>query len=66
MSTIAQNPLNTHQFPIPDPPEAFGQDGGKFYRCYDNLADEIDDDMVNGLKEQLDGMLVFVSVHSIR
>ncbi|KAG8943561.1 hypothetical protein FRC04_002786 [Tulasnella sp. 424] len=46
-------------FEIPNPPEEFGQDGGKFYRCYDDLAKEIDDDMTSGLKEQLDGILIF-------
>ncbi|KAG8891704.1 hypothetical protein FRC01_014558, partial [Tulasnella sp. 417] len=61
MSGIAQSSINAHLFQIPEPTEEFGQDGGKFYRCYDALADEIDDDTVKGLKEQLDGMLIFVS-----
>lgn len=43
-----------------EPPHEFGQDGGKFYRCYDAFAQEIDEDMTMGLKEQLDGLLVFV------
>ncbi|KAG8963216.1 hypothetical protein FRC00_007281 [Tulasnella sp. 408] len=49
-------------FEVPDPPPEFGQDGGKFYRHYDALAQEIDDDMTSGLKEQLDGMLIFAGL----
>ncbi|KAG8983067.1 hypothetical protein FRB90_006321 [Tulasnella sp. 427] len=49
-------------FELPLPPDEFGQDGGKFYRCYDTLAEEIDDDMVKGLKEQLDGLLIFAGL----
>lgn len=60
MSTITQNPFNATAFEVPEPPEEFGQDGGKFYRAYDALAEEVDDDMAASLKEQLDGMLVFV------
>ncbi|KIO20257.1 hypothetical protein M407DRAFT_139689 [Tulasnella calospora MUT 4182] len=41
------------------PPDKFGQDGGKFYRAYDALAQEIDGDMVARLKEHLDGILIF-------
>ncbi|KAG8927918.1 hypothetical protein FRC01_006731, partial [Tulasnella sp. 417] len=48
-------------FEVHEPPEEFGQDGGKFYRAYDTLAEELDDDMTKSLKEQLDGMLIFVS-----
>ena len=59
MNTFTQNPPNAPPLEIPDPPHGFGEDGGKFYRCYDALADEIDDDMTKGLKEQLDGMLIF-------
>ncbi|KAG8898292.1 hypothetical protein FRC00_003028 [Tulasnella sp. 408] len=62
MNSTAQNPFNAPLFEIPDPPEEFGQDGGKFYRCYDALANELDDDMVTGLKEQLDGMLIFAGL----
>ncbi|KAG8957152.1 hypothetical protein FRC00_004409 [Tulasnella sp. 408] len=62
MNSTTQNPLNAPLFEIPDPPEEFGQDGGKFYRCYDALANELDDDMVTGLKEQLDGMLIFAGL----
>lgn len=61
MNTLTQTPLNAPIFEIPDPPEEFGKDGGKFYRAYDALAEEIDDDMTKRLKEQLDGMLIFVS-----
>ncbi|KAG9045726.1 hypothetical protein FS837_005774 [Tulasnella sp. UAMH 9824] len=62
MNNTTQIPLNAPLFEIPDPPEEFGQDGGKFYRCYDALANELDDDMVTGLKEQLDGMLIFAGL----
>lgn len=53
--------LDAQPFRIPDPPEELGLDGGKLYRAYDALADEIDEDMARSLKEQLDGMLIFVS-----
>lgn len=43
---------------IPEIPKEFGEDGGHFYRYYDALADEIDDDMVKSLKAQLDGILI--------
>lgn len=43
-----------------DIPKAVGQDGGKFMYQYDKLADELDDDLVKSLKEQLDGILIFV------
>ncbi|KAG8912536.1 hypothetical protein FRC00_004304 [Tulasnella sp. 408] len=62
MNAAAQNTFNAPVFEIPDPPEEFGQDGGKFYRCYDALAEEIDEDMTKGLKEQLDGMLIFAGL----
>ncbi|KIO21626.1 hypothetical protein M407DRAFT_28767 [Tulasnella calospora MUT 4182] len=62
MSTAAQNQVNPPVFQIPDPPHEFGQDGGNFYRCYDALAEEIDEDMTKGLKEQLDGMLIFAGL----
>ncbi|KAG8943560.1 hypothetical protein FRC04_002785 [Tulasnella sp. 424] len=62
MNAAAQNPLNAPVFEIPNPPDEFGQDGGKFYRCYDALAQEIDDDMTSGLKEQLEGMLIFAGL----
>ncbi|KAG8945296.1 hypothetical protein FRC04_001073 [Tulasnella sp. 424] len=50
------------KFEVPVIPQAFGQDGGEFLRRYDALADEIDDDMVKGLKEQLDGLLIFAGL----
>ncbi|KAG9032867.1 hypothetical protein FS837_002613 [Tulasnella sp. UAMH 9824] len=62
MSAVPQNALNPPVFEIPDPAPEFGQDGGKFYRHYDALAQEIDDDMTSGLKEQLDGMLIFAGL----
>ncbi|KAG8909956.1 hypothetical protein FRC01_006627, partial [Tulasnella sp. 417] len=62
MNTAIQNPLPAPVFEMPLPPDKFGQDGGKFYRAYDALAQEIDDDMVAGLKEQLDGMLIFAGL----
>ncbi|KAG8915727.1 hypothetical protein FRC00_000823 [Tulasnella sp. 408] len=62
MNVTTQNLPNAPVFEVPDPVEEFGQDGGKFYRCYDALADEIDEDMVKGLKEQLDGMLIFAGL----
>ncbi|KAG9046415.1 hypothetical protein FS837_004508 [Tulasnella sp. UAMH 9824] len=62
MAAYPPNPLNPTVFEIPEPPEEFGQDGGKFYRCYDALAEEIDEDMTNGLKEQLDGLLIFAGL----
>ncbi|KAG9041637.1 hypothetical protein FS837_011943 [Tulasnella sp. UAMH 9824] len=55
----ARNPA---RFDFPAPPQEFGQDGGKFYHYYDALADEIDDNMVTGLKEQLDGLLIFAGL----
>ncbi|KAG8940738.1 hypothetical protein FRC04_005062 [Tulasnella sp. 424] len=62
MNAAAQNPLNAPVFEFPNPPDKFGQDGGKFYHCYDTLAQEIDDDLAGGLKEQLDGMLIFAGL----
>lgn len=42
-------------------PEAeAGLDSGRFYQRYDALAEEIDEDMAKGLKEHLDGLLIFV------
>ncbi|KAG9003192.1 hypothetical protein FRB90_011235 [Tulasnella sp. 427] len=62
MNSAAQNPLHGPILEVPQPPEEFCKDGGKFYRCYDALADELDEDMVKGLKEQLDGMLIFAGL----
>ncbi|KAG8909724.1 hypothetical protein FRC01_006757 [Tulasnella sp. 417] len=56
------NPHNPAGFEVPVPPEHFGQDGGKFYRYYDALAQEIDENMVTGLKEQLDALLIFAGL----
>ncbi|KAG8906962.1 hypothetical protein FRC01_007852 [Tulasnella sp. 417] len=56
------NPRNPAIFEVPVPPEHFGQDGGKFYRYYDALAQEIDENMVTGLKEQLDALLIFTGL----
>ncbi|KIO31798.1 hypothetical protein M407DRAFT_19308 [Tulasnella calospora MUT 4182] len=61
MGTVAQN-QNLPVFEIPATTHEFGRDGGKFYRCYDALAEEIDEDMTKGLKEQLDGMLIFAGL----
>ncbi|KAG8940741.1 hypothetical protein FRC04_005065 [Tulasnella sp. 424] len=62
MNAAPQNPLNAPVFEFPNPPDKVGQDGGKFYHCYDTLAQEIDDDLTSGLKEQLDGMLIFAGL----
>ncbi|KAG9040384.1 hypothetical protein FS837_000722, partial [Tulasnella sp. UAMH 9824] len=56
MATRLQEKLTT----IPDIPKEFGDDGGHFYRYYDELAEEIDEDLVKSLKAQLDGILIFV------
>lgn len=62
MTTPAPNIQNPGvKFEIPVTPNEVGEDGGEFIRRYDALAGEIDDDMVKGLKEQLDGLLIFVS-----
>ncbi|KAG9018533.1 hypothetical protein FRB90_011509 [Tulasnella sp. 427] len=55
-------PVNAPILEVPQPPEEFCKDGAKFYRCYDALAEELDEDMVKGLKEQLDGMLIFAGL----
>ncbi|KAG8993365.1 hypothetical protein FRB90_000717 [Tulasnella sp. 427] len=47
---------------IPEIPDQFGEDGGRFYRYYDTLADEIDEDIVKSLKSQLDGILIFAGL----
>ncbi|KIO18413.1 hypothetical protein M407DRAFT_31917 [Tulasnella calospora MUT 4182] len=47
---------------MPDIPKEFGDDGGHFYRYYDELADEIDEDLVKSLKAQLDGILIFAGL----
>ncbi|KAG9043725.1 hypothetical protein FS837_009205 [Tulasnella sp. UAMH 9824] len=45
---------------IPEIPQVFGQDGGHFYRHYDALADELDEDMIKTLKSQLDSIIIFL------
>ncbi|KAG9038113.1 hypothetical protein FS837_001315 [Tulasnella sp. UAMH 9824] len=47
---------------IPEIPLKFGEDGGHFYKYYDSLADELDEDMVKSLKAQLDGILIFAGL----
>ncbi|KAG9042385.1 hypothetical protein FS837_010943 [Tulasnella sp. UAMH 9824] len=52
-----------HQGAVPpDTPKEFGEDGGHFYKYYDEFAEEIDEDLVNRLKSQLDGILIFLLV----
>ncbi|KAG9028756.1 hypothetical protein FS837_003796 [Tulasnella sp. UAMH 9824] len=62
MATSAREPPIAITSEALEPPHEFGQDGGKFYRCYDAFAEEIDEDMSQGLKEQLDGLLVFAGL----
>ncbi|KAG8915551.1 hypothetical protein FRC00_003000 [Tulasnella sp. 408] len=62
MNTSNHTPPNALILEVPEPPEEFGQDGGKFYKAYDAIAEEIDDDMTKSLKEQLDGMLIFAGL----
>ncbi|KAG8947968.1 hypothetical protein FRC04_010165 [Tulasnella sp. 424] len=40
-------------------PPAFGLDGGHFYKHYDRLAKNLDEDLVESIRETLDGLLVF-------
>ncbi|KAG8924891.1 hypothetical protein FRC01_010924 [Tulasnella sp. 417] len=47
---------------LPPVPKEFGEDGGRFYKYYDDLADELDEDMVTSLKSQLDGILIFAGL----
>ncbi|KAG8938072.1 hypothetical protein FRC00_005333 [Tulasnella sp. 408] len=47
---------------IPEVPKEFGEDGGQFYKYYDTLAEELDEDMVKSLKAQLDGILIFAGL----
>lgn len=61
MTTPAHNVSPPTIDKIPLPPREFGKDGGKFYRYYDNMAEEVDEDLTKALKEQLDGLLIFVS-----
>ncbi|KAG8964572.1 hypothetical protein FRC00_001819 [Tulasnella sp. 408] len=43
-------------------PARFGEDGGKFYYYYDQLADELDEDLTKRLKAQLDSLLIFAGL----
>ncbi|KAG8960690.1 hypothetical protein FRC00_014421 [Tulasnella sp. 408] len=61
MATPAHNVSPPTIDKIPPPPREFGKDGGKFYRYYDNMAEEVDEDLTKGLKEQLDGLLIFTN-----
>lgn len=56
---LESNSADTHD--RPDPP-GLRLDNSMFYKCYDALAEEIDENMVKRLKEHLDGLLIFVSV----
>ncbi|KAG8933522.1 hypothetical protein FRC00_013115 [Tulasnella sp. 408] len=47
---------------MPDLPREFGDDGGHFYRYYDELAEEYDENLVKNLKAQLDGILIFAGL----
>ncbi|KAG8937955.1 hypothetical protein FRC00_008301 [Tulasnella sp. 408] len=47
---------------IPEIPVQFGQDGGKFYHYYDQLAEELDEDLIKTLKSQLDSLLIFAGL----
>ncbi|KAG8960647.1 hypothetical protein FRC05_006705 [Tulasnella sp. 425] len=62
MTTSSREPLALISLETLEPPQEFGQDGGQFYRCYDDFAEEIDKDMAEGLKEQLDGLLTFAGL----
>ncbi|KAG8921134.1 hypothetical protein FRC01_000397 [Tulasnella sp. 417] len=61
MNTAAHN----FEQPItqrPEIPARFGEDGGKFYYYYDQLADELDEDLTKRLKSQLDSLLIFAGL----
>ncbi|KIO25998.1 hypothetical protein M407DRAFT_24661 [Tulasnella calospora MUT 4182] len=62
LANSSHSPNSTHFIPVPNPVDEFGEDGGQFYRCYDALAQELDDDMTIGLKEQLEGLLIFAGL----
>lgn len=54
---------NIFEQPITERPEIpvrFGEDGGKFDYYYDQLADELDEDLTKRLKSQVDSLLIFV------
>ncbi|KAG9008791.1 hypothetical protein FRB90_008735 [Tulasnella sp. 427] len=43
-------------------PRSFGEDGGHFYKYYDDISNELDEDLVKSLKSQLDGILIFAGL----
>ncbi|KAG8932766.1 hypothetical protein FRC01_012395 [Tulasnella sp. 417] len=47
---------------LPEIPKEIGEDGGRFYKYYDELAEESDDELVKSLKAQLDGILIFAGL----
>ncbi|KAG9029852.1 hypothetical protein FS837_003459 [Tulasnella sp. UAMH 9824] len=47
---------------IPEVPQEFGEDGGHFYKRYDALAAELDEEIVKRLKSQLDSTLIFAGL----
>ncbi|KIO29795.1 hypothetical protein M407DRAFT_21044 [Tulasnella calospora MUT 4182] len=47
---------------IPPFPPEFGEDKGEFFKHYDKIQDELDNEMVKRLKENLDGLLVFAGL----
>ncbi|KAG8912753.1 hypothetical protein FRC01_004921 [Tulasnella sp. 417] len=52
-------PLTTEPDASKGIPPAFGLDGGHFYKHYDRLAKDLDEDLVESIRETLDGLLVF-------
>ncbi|KAG8930155.1 hypothetical protein FRC01_003208 [Tulasnella sp. 417] len=62
MAAVPASGPNPILFEVPDPPREFGQDGGRFYRLYDDIAEEIDEDLTKRLKEQLEGLLLFAGL----
>ncbi|KAG8907320.1 hypothetical protein FRC01_007729 [Tulasnella sp. 417] len=49
---------------IPSFPTKFGADEGEFFKHYDKIQDELDAEIVKRLKDNLDGLLVFVCYRS--
>ncbi|KAG8911091.1 hypothetical protein FRC01_005936 [Tulasnella sp. 417] len=45
-----------------EPPREFGEDWSNISHCYDIFAGGVDEDKCNGLKDQLDGLLVFAGL----
>ncbi|KIO18414.1 hypothetical protein M407DRAFT_31918 [Tulasnella calospora MUT 4182] len=60
--TIMATRLPENLTEMPDIPKDFGDDGVHFYRYYDELAEESDEDLVKNLKAQLDGILIFAGL----